>query len=90
MVASDTSLPGCGGSGGSPDYDIRNAAPDASYEFYTWLFGRGRAMGMLSFEPDFLEQNFKCMPDNLVNVTASSVWLEGMAKAGLESKTPIQ
>ena len=49
-VSSDTSLPGCA------DFAFANVAPAASRAFYEWFFAKGAAVGMTSFEPDFMNQ----------------------------------
>ena len=76
MLASDTTLPGCGG------YGFKTAKPDDSEAFYKWFMEFGKThWGMTSFEPDFLKQNFECIPEFLENATAQHTWFNGMAAA---------
>ena len=49
-VRSDPNLTACA------DYDFWDAAPHASKDFYDWFFAKGTAVGMASFEPDFMNQ----------------------------------
>jgi hypothetical protein len=49
-VESNTSIEGCG------HYHFLNAAPEESRAFYDWYFAKGEAVGMVSFEPDFMNQ----------------------------------
>lgn len=55
MVRSDTSLPGCS------SFDFFDPAPSDSIRFYEFLLGLGQDYGMTLFEPDFLNQNHKCV-----------------------------
>jgi hypothetical protein len=87
MLASDTSLAGCGG--GVP-FDFRTVAPDSSRSFYDFFLRYGQSVGMASFEPDFLHQNYICVPEFLANVSASVTWLRGMADAAHALAVPVQ
>jgi len=46
--------------------------------------------GMTSFEPDFMLQNFACIPEFLREIGASESWLSGMANAALSLHLPVQ
>lgn len=83
FVASDTSLPGCGG------YSFKNVAPDHAREFYNFFFEQGRAGGMVAFEPDFLQQNYQCLPAFNTNVSAMPTWLAGLNAAGMAVEPPV-
>ena len=84
-VSSDTSLPGCN------DYAFEDVHPDQSREFYDWFFGRGiEKAGMTSFEPDFMNQNYNCVPEFIQNATAAETWQQGMAEAALARNITLQ
>jgi hypothetical protein len=60
-------------------------APHASLDFYRKFFAEGSTAtngNMAGYEPDFLHQNFMCMPTFLRDVAASAVWSKGMNDAG--------
>eukprot|EP00117_Sycon_ciliatum_P018384 scpid44594/ scgid17018/ len=84
MVQSNNSLPGC------KMFVFKDAAPDTAYDFYTWLFHYGKAMGMVSFEPDFLNQNYNCMPAFRESPAAIESWMHGLDRAAVESQIPQQ
>eukprot|EP01062_Namystynia_karyoxenos_P063795 TRINITY_DN5658_c0_g2_i1.p1 TRINITY_DN5658_c0_g2~~TRINITY_DN5658_c0_g2_i1.p1 ORF type:complete len:820 (+),score=221.94 TRINITY_DN5658_c0_g2_i1:112-2460(+) len=85
MVSSNSSLPGCG-----PSF-FRNAAPDQALLFYRWFFGKyARRYGMVSFEPDFLQENYQCTPAFIHNVSAAPAWQSGMAQAAAEAGLAMQ
>ena len=83
FVASNTSLPGCGG------YSFKNVAPDHARDFYDFFFAQGRAGGMVAFEPDFLQQNYQCLPAFNTNVSAMPTWLAGLNAAGMAVEPPV-
>ena len=49
-VLSDTSLDGCS------FYGFQDVEPAQSRQFYDWFFAKGEDVGMVSFEPDFMNQ----------------------------------
>jgi|EP01046_Picozoa_sp_COSAG06_P015634 hypothetical protein len=51
-VISNNSIPGCG------NYGFQDITPAESLEFYRWFFAKGQDAGMVSFEPDFMNQNY--------------------------------
>ena len=83
FVASDTSLPGCGG------YSFKNVAPDHAKDFYDYFFAEGRKGGMVAFEPDFLQQNYQCLPAFNTNLSAMPTWLAGLNAAGMAVEPPV-
>jgi hypothetical protein len=84
-LASDTSLPGC------DDYAFRNAVPSESRAFYNDFLGRGvEKAGMASFESDFMNQNFNCVPEFIQSTLNAETWQQGMASAALNLNVPIQ
>jgi hypothetical protein len=83
-VSSDTTLPGC------KSYDFRNVAPEQSKRFYGWFLDKGIKAGMTSFESDFMNQNFNCVPDFFRSAVNGEVWLHGMADAAMERNVTIQ
>jgi len=84
MVSSDTTLPGCG------DYAFEDVAPDQSREFYDWFFASGKEVGMFSFEPDFMNQNYNCVPDFIETTDQAHKWQMGMADAALAANVTVQ
>ena len=50
---SDITLPGCGGFG------FQDVIANQSLDFYRWFYKKGVETGMVSFEPDFMNQNYK-------------------------------
>jgi len=44
-------------------YGFQDITPSESRSFYDWFFAKGVAVGMKSFEPDFMNQNYNCVPD---------------------------
>lgn len=83
-VNSDVSLPGCDG------FEFKSVSADESKDFYGWFLDKGLNVGMKSFEPDFMNENFNCVPDFIKSATKSDKWLFGMAEAALERKIPLQ
>ena len=83
FLASDTSLPGCGG------YSFKNVAPDKAFEFYSWFLQQGREGGMVAFEPDFLQQNHQCLPAFRSNLSAMPTWLDGLSGAAVAMEPPV-
>jgi hypothetical protein len=70
-VVSDNSLPGCG------SYGFQDVSPDQSRKFYDWFFAKGIAVGMKSFEPDFMNQNYNCVPEFIESAVNASIWQHG-------------
>lgn len=83
FIDSDVTLPGCAG------YSFRNVAPDSSHAFYTQFLQFGRERGMVAFEPDFLRQNYQCLPPFRRNVSAAPTWMGGMAAAAAAMEPPV-
>jgi len=83
-VHSNKSLPGCG------SYDFWDPEPAESYDFYTWLFKKGTDVGMMSFEPDFMNQNYRCMPAFIESVDAADIWQKGMNDAAIDQDLAVQ
>eukprot|EP00929_Paragymnodinium_shiwhaense_P062134 TRINITY_DN31017_c0_g1_i1.p1 TRINITY_DN31017_c0_g1~~TRINITY_DN31017_c0_g1_i1.p1 ORF type:complete len:815 (-),score=114.77 TRINITY_DN31017_c0_g1_i1:44-2446(-) len=71
-------------------YEFQDVAPDQSHAFYDWLFAKGEAAGMVSFEPDFMKQNYNCIPAFTRSATNSTTWQRGMSEAALARKLPLQ
>lgn len=51
---------------------------------------RVSSKGMVSFEPDFMLENFACIPDFISKIGASEQWLAGMGDAAHELGLPVQ
>ena len=83
-VRSNSSLPGCEG------YDFWDINPSMSEVFYDWLFSTGKSVGMVSYEPDFMNQNRNCMPVFRRTLDGATTWQRGMNKAASRSNTAIQ
>ena len=83
-VRSDASLPGCKG------YDFWNIDPSMSEVFYDWLFSTGKSAGMVSYEPDFMNQNRNCMPSFRQTVDGATRWQRSMNRAASKSNTAVQ
>ena len=83
-VSSDTTLEGCG------DFSFLDVAPAQSRTFYDWFFAKGKAVGMASFEPDFMNQNYNCVPDFVHTTDRAQQWQEGMAGAALDAGVAVQ
>lgn len=84
-VSSDSSLPSC------KDFDFLNVAPEQSYDFYGWFMDKGMEnAGMVSFESDFMNQNYNCVPAFVESATNADIWLQGMADAALERDLSVQ
>jgi len=84
MVESDPSLPKCG------DFDFKDPAPEVSRKFYDWFFAKGEAVGMFSYEPDFMNQNYNCMPAFQGDISSGAKWSDGMAGAALAKNITVQ
>ena len=84
MVTSDTSLPGC------KDFLFKDPAPEESRRFYDWLYAYGKAFGMVSYEPDFMNQNYNCMPTFTKDTTSAVTWMKGMNDAGMAANVSVQ
>ena len=68
-----------------------NVQPDSSYDFYNTIFRQGREeRGMAEFEIDFLDFNYLIFPLFLRNLTASEIWLGGMANAAGNNNMTVQ
>ena len=83
-VSSDPSLPSCSG------FDFQNVKPSQSRQFYGWFFDKGLEVGMSSFEPDFMNQNFNCVPDFIKSTTGVETWQHGMTEAAEARNVSIQ
>lgn len=83
-VASNISLPGC------HYYDFLNVDPLQSKKFYGEFFDRGKAAGMYSFETDFMNQNYNCVPEFVETTDRADIWQQGMTQAAFERGIPIQ
>ena len=83
-VVSDRSLPGC------DSYAFQDVSPSQSRAFYDWFFEKGKAIGMISYEPDFMNQNFNCVRDFVESATAATQWQTGMADAAAEKGVALQ
>mmetsp|Transcript_37414 Transcript_37414/g.82037 ORF Transcript_37414/g.82037 Transcript_37414/m.82037 type:complete len:879 (-) Transcript_37414:48-2684(-) len=83
-VTSDPSVPGCN------DYNFWDANSNNSKDFYDWFFAKGTAVGMVSFEPDFMNQNRNCVPDFRRSVDGAARWQRGMADAASDAGLTIQ
>lgn len=83
-VESNNSLPGC------HYYEFLNVEPSQSKGFYDDFFDRGVAAGMKSFESDFMNQNYNCVPDFITTTDQADQWQQGMTQAAFERGIPIQ
>lgn len=83
-VTSDNNLTGCS------FYGFQDATPQESRKFYDWFFQKGLDVGMVSFEPDFMNQNYNCVPDFIESVTNSDMWQHGMTDAALAKNLTVQ
>lgn len=83
-VSSNTSLPGCG------EFLFKLPAAEVAFDFYSQFFARGAAAGMSSFEPDFLNQNYKCVDSFVQDVTTAPAWQKAMSDAAAKMGTPVQ
>ena len=83
-VRSNTSLPGC------KNFDFWDVAPKDSRDFYDWFFAKGVAVGMTSFEPDFMNQNRNCVPEFRETVDGLLNWQKGMLDAADHARITMQ
>ena len=83
-VSSNTLFPSCS------VYDFEDVSPDQSRPFYDDFFDRGMAAGMLSYESDFMNQNFNCVSEFVRTTTAAPLWQQGMADAANARNLSIQ
>ena len=83
-VASNTKIDGCNG------YSFMDVAPHESRKFYDWFFEKGVKAGMVSFEPDFMNQNYNCVDEFIGSTTAGKEWQTGMANAALDRNVTVQ
>lgn len=81
---SDTNLPDCN------DFAFVNVKPSQSRAFYDWFMAKGVKAGMTSFESDFMNQNYMCVPEFLKDVSSAQDWQQGMAGAALAKNVTIQ
>lgn len=54
------------------------------------FFQKGIDVGMVSFEPDFMNQNYNCVPDFIESVSNSDMWQHGMTDAALARNLTVQ
>jgi hypothetical protein len=83
-VESNISIDGCG------HYHFLDVEPDQSRLFYDSFFAKGEAVGMVSFEPDFMNQNYNCVNEFIHSATNASLWQHGMADAALAKNLTVQ
>lgn len=83
-VSSDPTLPGC------KDFSFKNIVATEARAFYGWFYDKGLEAGMVSFESDFMNQNFNCVPDFVESSTDASQWLRGMGHAAYTRNVSIQ
>jgi hypothetical protein len=83
-VSSDPTLPGC------EAFSFKNINALEALDFYGWFYDKGLNAGMVSFETDFMNQNFNCVPDFIKSATHADQWLLGMADAALTRNVSIQ
>ncbi len=69
---------------------FQDVEPSQSLEFYRWFFAKGQDAGMVSFEPDFMNQNYNCVPDFVESADNARTWQMGMAVAALEKNLTVQ
>ncbi|XP_065187908.1 uncharacterized protein LOC135818452 [Sycon ciliatum] len=84
MVDSNHSLPNC------DPYIFKTSEPGKSSVFYNALFELGKSMGMESFEIDFLNQNYNCVPALRESVLAVETWMQGLHEAASQQGLPMQ
>eukprot|EP00466_Bigelowiella_natans_P017226 jgi/Bigna1/80691/fgenesh1_pg.73_\ len=70
--------------------DVSLVSDTMAYDFYYDMFARGKAVGMVSFEPDFMNQNINCVPQFVRTVDRATRWQKGMAKAAADLDVAIQ
>jgi hypothetical protein len=83
-VKSSLKLPGCS------YYGFQDIAPSESREFYDWFFAKGIDAGMASFEPDFMNQNYNCVPAFVESATAAREFQHGMVDAAFAKGVTVQ
>eukprot|EP00546_Thalassionema_frauenfeldii_P019243 CAMPEP_0178900492 /NCGR_PEP_ID=MMETSP0786-20121207/3503_1 /TAXON_ID=186022 /ORGANISM="Thalassionema frauenfeldii, Strain CCMP 1798" /LENGTH=787 /DNA_ID=CAMNT_0020571501 /DNA_START=126 /DNA_END=2490 /DNA_ORIENTATION=+ len=81
-VTSDETLPGCNG------FAFQSVSADQSRDFYGWFMDKGLKVGMSSFETDFMNQNYNCVPNFVQSPKNGDQWLAG--DAALERNITIQ
>jgi hypothetical protein len=81
---SDITLPGCGGFG------FQDVIANQSLDFYRWFYKKGVETGMVSFEPDFMNQNYNCVKEFVESAGLAREWQMGMATAALEMNLTVQ
>ena len=84
MVVTDSSLPECS------NFNFKSPSPTSSAQFYNWLFEMGISMGMESFEIDFLNQNYNCVPALRESPQAIEAWMQGLHDAAVQLNQPMQ
>eukprot|EP01060_Flectonema_neradi_P027449 TRINITY_DN37043_c0_g1_i1.p1 TRINITY_DN37043_c0_g1~~TRINITY_DN37043_c0_g1_i1.p1 ORF type:complete len:774 (+),score=131.92 TRINITY_DN37043_c0_g1_i1:61-2382(+) len=83
MIPSNASYPGC-----TP---FLNAKPSESEDFYNWFFDQYQTRyGMNGFEQDFMNLNYKCVPEFIKDVYAAEQWQAGMNAAAMKHNLPVQ
>ena len=75
-VSADTTLPACGA------YGFTDADPTVARDFYDWFFAKGTAVGMTSFEPDFMNQNYNCVAEFVRSTRNATVWQVRLLSSG--------
>lgn len=83
-VSSNTLFPSCS------MFDFEDVRPEQSRAFYDDFFARGVAAGMISYESDFMNQNYNCVPEFVTTTTAAPMWQQGMADAAYAKNLTIQ
>ena len=83
-VTSNTAIDGCNG------YAFKDVTPSESRKFYDWFFEKGVNAGMVSFEPDFMNQNYNCVDEFIESASAGKLWQRGMADAALDRNVSVQ
>ena len=84
MVDANVSLPGCN------IFSFKSPSPASAAKFYNWFFQLGISMGMESFEIDFLNQNYNCVPALRESPEAIEMWMLGLHEAAVQQNQPMQ
>lgn len=64
------------------DYSSRYSNCVWGFSSYLFLHDQGLKVNMVSFEPDFMNQNYNCVPEFVNNANASRTFQLGMSEAG--------
>jgi len=83
-ASANTSLEGCN------NFGFDDVTSSQSRAFYDWFFAKGVDVGMVSFEPDFMNQNYNCVPEFIHDTVSSMKWMHGMADAALAKDLTVQ